>query len=166
MDQDCNLNNFEHFPVIIAEQVASGLSYLHNQNVCHRDLKPSYVLVSNSHYSNEEDPDLMFRFWKQSPIICKVTDFGVSRGINLKMKPNTGFQFTATKSLKHGTRFCMAPELLLRMLKLESTTNEDFIEGDMWSYGMIVFRLLNPDIEYPYGIEINTCKGQSFMKVT
>ena len=40
-----------------------GVNYLHGQNIIHRDLKPENILLTN----------------KSGQIVCKITDFGVSR---------------------------------------------------------------------------------------
>ncbi len=66
---------FEH----AALDVASGLKYLHDNNITHRDIKPENILVSNHHYSNLSDPELGNRMAAVKPLICKLTDFGESR---------------------------------------------------------------------------------------
>ena len=40
---------FEHLIPSTANQIISGLAYLHERGVAHRDLKPENVLVSNQH---------------------------------------------------------------------------------------------------------------------
>ena len=61
----------------------------------------------------------------------------------------------------------MAPELFLEKFLLRSAFVKDLKKADMWSFEMIIFGLLNPDIRYPYGVEIRgireilICKGTS-----
>ena len=49
--------------IVFMTHMALGVNYLHNQNIIHRDLKPENALITN----------------KTGEIVCKITDFGVSR---------------------------------------------------------------------------------------
>ena len=63
----------------IAQNISRALTYLHDKDVTHRDHKPGNVLVSNWHYSGEENREQALNVFKVSPIVCKVTDFGENR---------------------------------------------------------------------------------------
>ena len=49
----------------------------------------------------------------------------------------------------------MAPEILLEG-KLNCATMEDLKAIDIWALGMIFFSIINPDVEFPYEIELNS----------
>ena len=49
----------------------------------------------------------------------------------------------------------MAPEILLEG-KLHCATMEDLKAIDIWALGMIFFSIINPDVEFPYEIELNS----------
>ena len=63
----------------IAQDVASGLLYLHSKDIVHRDLKTANVLVSNQHYNKLSSTEDISKAFQKAPILCKVTDFGESR---------------------------------------------------------------------------------------
>ncbi|KAK3337478.1 kinase-like domain-containing protein [Cercophora scortea] len=67
---------------LAAEQISSGLLYLHSRNIIHRDLKPTNVLVAS-----------------EDPLILKVADFGLSK------MSETGICWTFCGTLSY-----MAPE--------------------------------------------------------
>ena len=132
----------------VASDVARGLSYLHEKNIAHRDLKPSNVLVSNHHYRNETDQDKLANAWHCQPVICKLTDFGESRSLVLQTK--TICQ-SRTKNVDRGTIPFMAPEILEDgEISRVGATVEDLKRVDMWSYGMLLFNLLNPCLHHPF----------------
>ena len=49
--------------IVFMTHMALGVNYLHTQNIIHRDLKPENVLITQ----------------KSGELVCKITDFGVSR---------------------------------------------------------------------------------------
>ena len=71
--------------VMYARDILSGLEYLHNNNIVHRDIKPHNVLLS-------------------ADGVCKLSDFGTAKYIPGKTQQQT-------HSLQ-GTPIYMAPELL------------------------------------------------------
>ena len=69
---------FDSFPGIgniIASNIVRAVSYLHNRNIVHRDIKPAKILVSNFHYKNYKHEELEMAFGKE-PVVCKVGDLG------------------------------------------------------------------------------------------
>ena len=61
-----------HFIPCIAKQIVEGLSYLHANDITHRDLKSTNILVDNKHYT--VDPST----WKNLPVQIRLSDFGLS----------------------------------------------------------------------------------------
>jgi calcium/calmodulin-dependent protein kinase I len=57
----------------IFRQILTGISYLHQTGVCHRDLKPNNILVS------------------KDGSIVKITDFNVSKFVENKGKKYSSF---------------------------------------------------------------------------
>ena len=96
-----SLNDLIHKHEIINEKIrikilidsAKGISYLHNNGILHRDIKPDNILIFDiEHYTNEF-------------INSKLTDFGSSRNINTLMT-----NMTFSKGI--GTPVFMSPEVL------------------------------------------------------
>ena len=75
---DCEGFDGPHVLPTVCRDIVNGLQYLHQRDVAHRDLKPANVLISNRHYCDLEEQD-MLKAWKQCPLICKLADFGESR---------------------------------------------------------------------------------------
>ena len=119
---------------IAAIDVARGLQYLHSNDIAHRDLKPRNILVSGC---NE-------RIW------CKLTDFGESRSIMVQ----TASIHTRTAVVNRGTVVFNAPEILLNTFPTPGAGLDDFKKADVWSYGMVIFCLLNPELPYPWSNEV------------
>lgn len=111
----------------IMKGIFSGLSYLHSQNIIHRDLK---TCICVQYYSLEnillDDPQDLSKI--------KIADLGLSIKLDINSsKPNNHC----------GTLLFMAPEV---MRKLPYTKS-----ADVWSAAVIMFMLFNCG-EHPYGI--------------
>ena len=57
-----------------AFDVASGLKYLHQNDIAHRDLKPALanILVSNRHYHHLSDQEKIKQIISIKPLVCKL----------------------------------------------------------------------------------------------
>lgn len=109
--------NFRNFNVLldIAKKVARGLSYLHQNNIVHKDVNPSNILVS-------------FDLKK-----VKVTDFSISKK---KSKGLFGFLKRDIKDLfVGGTREYMAPEQLIYGISDK--------RSDIYSFGKTLEKLFS-----------------------
>ena len=110
--------------IVFMTHMALGVNYLHNQNIIHRDLKPENVLITN----------------KTGEIVCKITDFGVSR---IKLSKDDMFQ-TYVGSFPY-----MAPEI---------TGDQEYgNEVDIFALGMLFYAV------YKYSILTNSFGTKSLI---
>ena len=143
------------FPVI-GNDIASGLQYLHQNNVAHRDLKPANILVSNRQYSNIDPVTTEFvKVFQKCPILCKLTDFGESRSTLIQTQTLLN---VATKNVHRGSIPYMAPEILFEELGTHDTDTtafslEQLKQIDIWAFGMTLYMLINPGVLYPYHLD-------------
>ena len=144
---------FEQFPFQnkIAQDVSSGITYLHDQGIAHRDLKPANVLVSNNHYAGLDNEIEQRNVFSSEPIICKVTDFGESRS---RATQTATICHTATQNIQRGSPAYMAPEIFLENVISMAATMEHLKSIDVWAMGMIFFMLLNPDHKHPFETDL------------
>ena len=99
---------------VIFKQILSGLSYLHSNNIVHRDLKLENILISDIEYvslTGEEYLDI------------KIIDFGNAEHFDKKI---------SNKSLV-GSSYYIAPEIFKKKSGKES---------DLWSAGVILYMLI------------------------
>ncbi|OCL04087.1 kinase-like protein [Glonium stellatum] len=108
----------------ITSQVLEGLSFMHENEFTHRDLKPNNILVV------QKPPD---EWW------VKISDFGISK------RGNDGLSFSTLK----GTLGFIAPEML-RSLNRRKHTVDDWKRGDMWALGETTVRILTGGPTFPF----------------
>ena len=99
---------------VIFKQILSGLSYLHSNNIVHRDLKLENILISDTEYvklTGEEYLDI------------KIIDFGNAKHFEKNI---------INKSLV-GSSYYIAPEIFMKKSGKES---------DLWSAGVILYMLI------------------------
>jgi hypothetical protein len=108
--------------IIYATHLAQGMLYLHTCRppIIHRDLKPANLLIDHSG-------------------VLKVADFGLSK---VRSDPKTGETDTFMMTGETGSYRFMAPEVF---------RHEQYTETvDVYSYGMILFYLLDGKPPWPY----------------
>ena len=148
VDSHFNFDRFEKLPIYIASDIANGLKYLHELGITHRDLKTDNILITNQHYASLSPAEVKEQ-WKRRPIISKITDFGESRSEMIQTRSFMLSRATGT-NLNRGTLVYAAPETQT----MSVPTLHDLQKMDMWSFGMVLYCLTNPDVRYPYFLDI------------
>ena len=134
-----------------ATEIISGLAYLHQTGIAHRDLKTANILVSNQHYSSVSESQDLHEIYHERPIACKLTDFGESRSLFIQTQLIVS---SKTTTVDRGTVVYMSPELLVEEKRLTKASIADLIMADVWALGMVIFTLLNPSLKSPYILEM------------
>ncbi|KAH3765649.1 tyrosine protein kinase [Pelomyxa schiedti] len=109
--------------VKMASDAAKGMNYLHTNGIIHRDFKPDNLLVTSLALN--------------SPVNCKITDFGTTRDIN---EANATNKYT----LGIGTVMYHAPEMILPAT--EGAYNQSC---DVFSYAVTLYELYVDEDCYP-----------------
>lgn len=109
-----NIQYSEHQLAVLFYQVFSGLCYLHENNIIHRDLKLENILVSEIEKNQKSN---------ENYFVIKIIDFGTAK-IQRKNK--------AEKAIV-GSSYYIAPEVLKKKY------NE---KCDTWSIGVILYMLI------------------------
>jgi mitogen-activated protein kinase kinase kinase len=102
-------------------QILTGLSYLHNRDIIHRDIKGANILVDNKG-------------------TIKISDFGISKKLEASNILNGANNNKHRPSLQ-GSVFWMAPEVV----KQTSYTRK----ADIWSLGCLVVEMMTGTHPYP-----------------
>ena len=123
-------NNGKPFPQDIVQhimkQIVSGIQYLHNNKILHRDLKSDNILV---HFESEEDKK-NFNLLK---CVVKIIDFGFARYLE---------NDTLAQSVL-GSPINMDPQILMKMRKIDNNQSFGYDQkADIWSLGTICYEIL------------------------
>ena len=108
--------------ISFADQLASGLAYMHSQNVIHRDLKPANVLVSVKSKNRFQRRNVFFNEGRSHIHIC---DMGIAR-----LKQSVA---TLTQCLPEGTPSYISPETAIEKKYGQPS--------DIWAFGLIVIEM-------------------------
>ena len=113
------------------KQIAAGISYLHNQDVIHRDIKPGNILVAS-----------------ETPLVLQLADFDVSKCLDPKVE-------TSLMTSNVGTLAFKAPEFFQRTStgQIEYHRNVDIYAAGLTFLAMLQAekgkKMLIPQIESP-----------------
>ena len=100
----------------------SGLTYLHNRGIAHRDIKPHNILLHKTH---------------DGQLHCKITDFGLAKNLTENSDSSTLL----------GTVEFMAPEQFDP--KRYGIENSLATNVDLWATGILLYELFTGDL--PFG---------------
>ncbi|KAH9490151.1 hypothetical protein Btru_042505 [Bulinus truncatus] len=138
---ESNLHDALHIKEIVFEDkdtiqmtkdICNGMSYLHNKNIAHCDMKPSNLLLNNIPTGAIYDPE--------KPVLAKLTDFGLS--LIKSETETTSSNMDAVRNV--GTPRYSAPEVLRgEMLDIQA-----MMKTDVYSLGLTLLELLLEEIPF------------------
>ena len=109
----------------IMRQLVSGLQYLHNNKILHRDLKSDNVLVNFEKEEDKKNFDLL-------KCVVKIIDFGFARYLE---------NDTLAQSVL-GSPINMDPQILMKMRKIDNNQSFGYDQkADIWSLGTICYEI-------------------------
>ncbi|MFQ5589865.1 MAG: serine/threonine-protein kinase [Phycisphaerae bacterium] len=124
-----NWSNLDNV-IALGIQMCQALTHLHDQKVCHCDVKPANILIANAFWSDEYDRDEA----------VKLTDFGIAEIIRRKQptllsaRTGAGDASELHGSSIRGSPAYMAPE----RFRGEPGTPQ----SDIWSAGIVLYEVL------------------------
>ncbi len=144
-----NLDNI----IALGTQMCQALQHLHDQDVCHCDIKPPNILIANAFWSDEYDRDEA----------VKLTDFGIAEIIRRKhptlLSARAAQSDTADpqSSSIRGSPAYMAPE----RFRGEPATPQ----SDIWSVGVVLYEVLTGERPFEgedfYALKRSAARGLS-----
>lgn len=128
-----NLEQARASAKVITKQILEGLKVIHDQGICHRDLKPQVLSHFLSEMTSSHTSRQNVLIASLDPIWVKLADFGAS-----KQTKNTALR------TRCGTQGYLAPELLgLLPKRLRVGSKQEFSYAiDMWSLGCLLHEML------------------------
>ena len=157
LDENDFVPSFPNLFNFVAKGIFTGLAYLHENNIVHRDIKLSHILVSNTHYSSEE-PTKREELFAEQPVVCKIADLVEAQSL---VTQTCMVGKTKTKYLERGTAAFMAPEIMIEECMLQTAGIEDLKRIDIWAAVVTLFVSLNPDQRYPFEKDIKLLKANT-----
>ena len=146
LDEQSDFTSFEKLPLQISHDISEGLSFLHGKGIAHRDLKPENILVTNQHYAGiVDDADRVKEIFNDLPVRAKLVDFGESKDANIQTQ---SLLTSRTHRVDRGTPVFIAPEFHCGFVA--NATLEELKRADIWAFGLLMYCLLNPEIDDPY----------------
>ena len=110
----------------LMKQIVSGMKYLHNKKILHRDIKLDNILVK---FETDEDKD-NDNYFKAT---IKIIDFGFARYLE---------NDSLAQSIL-GSPINMDPKILMKMKRIENNQSFGYDQkADIWSLGTVCYELL------------------------
>ena len=145
-----NWSNMDNI-LALGMQMCQALQHLHDQNVCHCDVKPANILIANVFWGEEYDRDEG----------VKLADFGIAEIIRRKQptflsggSTRSGSDGLQSSSIR-GSPAYMAPE----RFRGEPATPQ----SDIWSVGVVLFEVLTGEQPFAgedfYAIKRSVARG-------
>ena len=110
-----------------SQNMSNGLAFMHLKGVAHCDMKPANVLVDQDRYGD---------------YFCALTDFGIAQMYTENANLVQAFKVV---NVRGASVAYAAPEVVTRYRVRRDATKELAFAGDVYSFGMIVFTMLNTD---------------------
>ena len=119
-DLKCILNDLEKEDInVYIHDIMTGILFLHENNIIHRDLKPENILIKNKR--------------------AKISDFDCCKFLE--------YNKSKTKTSAIGTPEYMSPQMQNKISFDENSQEEFGKEVDVWSFGIILYKMLFKDLK-------------------
>ena len=114
----------ERIKLRLSMDMARGLRFMHIKGVAHCDIKPANILVDQDY---------------RETYSCVLTDFGIAQMYSENAQLVRAFKVV---NLRGVSIEYAAPEAITRYREQGNVTKQLALAGDVYSFGMVLFRLL------------------------